>query len=191
MGARVATNGNTFAMRSPVNWALLGLLIERTGYGYDLFQRFERTYGGALELSCPAQIYKALTALEGRGLIERLPADEAAPAELRQPKPHYRASAEGLRGYQDWLIAQVRRERQRSELFPRQLATLPPRDALAVLDRYERHLLQEQRTAANPPALDGASVLARELVEEVSRLEAVQALKWTEYARRKLQAAIG
>ena len=100
MGARVATNGNTFAMRSPVNWALLGLLIERTGYGYDLFQRFERTYGGALELSCPAQIYKALTALEGRGLIERLPADEAAPAELRQPKPHYGATAAGVRGYQ-------------------------------------------------------------------------------------------
>jgi DNA-binding PadR family transcriptional regulator len=178
-------------MRSPVNWALLGLLIERTGYGYDLFQRFERTYGGALELSCPAQIYKALTALEGRGLIERLPQDGAAPEELRQPKPHYRASAEGVRSYQDWLISQVTQERQRSELFPLQLAALDPCVALAVLDRHEQSLLQERETARHPPVLDGASPLARELVEEVKRLETVQALKWIEYARRKLEASIG
>ena len=110
-------------MRSPIGWGVLGLLIERTGYGYDLVNRFERTYGDTIELSSPSQIYKALTALEDRGLIEKISPLE----ELRQPKPHYRATAAGLRDYQDWLLVQVTQERQRSSLFAIQLAMLEPR----------------------------------------------------------------
>jgi len=89
MGARVdidRSERRTFAMRSPVNWALLGLLIERPGYGYDLCQRFKRTYGKSIELSCQAQIYKGLDALEERGLIEPLASEETLPEELRQAK---------------------------------------------------------------------------------------------------------
>ncbi len=177
-------------MRSPVNWVVLGLVIERPGYGYDLFRRYERTYGKTLELSCQAQVYKALTALERRGLIEQRRSDTAAPEELRQPKPRYYASAEAVRVYQDWLITQVTQERQRSELFPLQVAALPARDALVVIDRYEQHLLQEHRSARNAPALDGSSALAGRLVQERRRLEAGLALKWTEYARRELEATI-
>ena len=35
-------------MQSPVNWALLGLVIERPSYAYELAKRFERTYGSVL-----------------------------------------------------------------------------------------------------------------------------------------------
>ena len=178
-------------MRSPIGWGVLGLLIERTGYGYDLVHRFERTYRDTIELSSPSQIYKALTALEDRGLIEKVPQRESPLEELRQPKPHYRATAEGLRGYQEWLLVQVTQERQRSSLFAIQLAMLEPEAALVLLDRCERGLLAERKAAANAPALEGASPLARRLVEEVKRLEAGQTLKWTEYARGELEAAIG
>jgi hypothetical protein len=34
---------STATMRSPINWGLLGLLIQRPSYGYELVQRFERT----------------------------------------------------------------------------------------------------------------------------------------------------
>jgi DNA-binding PadR family transcriptional regulator len=191
MGARVAIQGSAFAMRSPIGWGVLGLLIERTGYGYDLVQRFERTYRDTIELSSPSQIYKALTALEDRGLIEKVPQQQSALEELRQPKPHYRATAEGLSSYQDWLLVQVTQERQRSSLFAIQLAMLEPRAALALLDRCEQTYLTQQQTAAGDPSLGGgASTLARRLVAEVRRLEAGQTLKWTEYARRELQAAI-
>ena len=50
-------------MRSPVNWAVLGLTIERPSYGYEILQRFERNYGELLKLSSPSQIYKALDSL--------------------------------------------------------------------------------------------------------------------------------
>jgi DNA-binding PadR family transcriptional regulator len=190
MGARVATQGSAFAMRSPTGWGVLGLLIERTGYGYDLVHRFERTYRDTIELSSPSQIYKALTALEDRGLIEKVPQRQSALEELRQPKPHYRATAAGLRSYQDWLLVQVTQERQRSSLFAIQLAMLEPRAALALLDRCEYNLLAERNVAPNAPALEGPSPLARRLVAEVKRQEAGQTLKWTEYARSELEAAI-
>jgi DNA-binding PadR family transcriptional regulator len=189
MGARVATQGSAFAMRSPVGWGVLGLLIERTGYGYDLVSRFERTYSDTIELSSPSQIYKALTALEDRGLIEKVPQQQSTLEELRQPKPHYRATAAGLRDYQDWLLVQVTQERQRSSLFAIQLAMLEPGVALALLDRCEQTYLSQQTTAGET-SLGGASTLAGRLVAEVKRLEAGQTLKWTEYARRELQAAL-
>lgn len=192
MGDRVLTDGSgrrTFAMRSPVNWGVLGLLIDRPGYGYDLFQRFKRTYGKTIELSCQAQIYKALNALEGRGLIEPLPSEIAEPEEeLRQPKPRYRACAEAVPAYRDWLVTQVTQEGQHVELLAIQVGALPPHDALVVVDRYEQHLLSERESA--PPMPDSAPALARRLAAHAKQLEAGLALKWTTYARCELEASI-
>jgi len=191
MGARVLTDGSerrTHAMRSPVNWGLLGLLLERPGYGYDLFQRFQRTYGKLIELSCQAQIYKGLDALEDRGLIEPLPSEVAVPEELRQPKTRYRARAEAVPAYRDWLIAQVAQERQRLELLALLVGELPHHDALVVVDRYEQHLLSERTSA--PPVPDGAPAVARRLAEHAKQLETGLALRWTTYARRELEASI-
>ncbi len=177
------------AMRSPISWALLGLVIERPSYGYELLQRFERTYGDALELSSPSQIYVALNTLARNSLIEDLPANRAASIVVRQPKPHYRATAAGLDSYQEWLIAQMRGERRRSRLFARQLAGLEPRAALAVIERYEQACLREaSRTplaAEEEPAVAYGGLAAR-LVCEEERLAAGARLSWIEYARREL-----
>jgi len=180
MGARVVRNGEAPAMRSPVSWALLGLVIERPSYGYELVQRFERTYGDALEL---------------RSLIEKLPTEESVSEIVRQPKPHYRASAEGVTRYQDWLIAQVHEERRRSRLFARQLAVLEPHEALAVVDRYEQACLQEAKktpiSSAHDPAVDRSAGLAGRLVCEEDRLAVGARLSWIEYARREFKALAG
>ncbi len=191
MGTRDLIEGSerrTFAMRSPVNWGLLGLLIERQGYGYDLFQRFKRTYGKFIVLSCQAQIYKGLDALEYRGLIEPLPSEVAVPEEQRQRKTRYRARAEGVPAYREWLSTQVSQEHQPLELLALQVGALPPRDALVVVDRYEHRLLSERESA--PPALDGAPALARRLAQHAEQLETGLALRWATYARRELEASI-
>lgn len=186
------------AMRSPVGWALLGLVIERPSYGYELMQRFERTYGEVLELSSPSQIYVALDTLGRKGLIEELPAEGAAAAGVvRQPKPHYRATAAGLRGYQEWLIAQMRSERRRSRLFARQLAALEPGAALATIERYEHACLREAKEtpagtggAEHAPAA-GSGGLAARLVCEEERLALGARLAWIEYARHEFTALQG
>jgi DNA-binding PadR family transcriptional regulator len=179
-------------MRSPVNWALLGLVIQRPSYGYELAQRFERTYGDALELSSPSQIYAALDTLEHRLLIVKLPAAGAAADVPRQPKPHYRATTDGVHGYQEWLIAHLGDERRRSRLFACQLAALAPPVALAVIARFEQACLEQaSRTplaGADEPALDDPSGLAGRLVCEKDRLAMGARLQWIEYARRELGA---
>jgi DNA-binding PadR family transcriptional regulator len=176
-------------MRSPVSWALLGLVIERPSYGYELLRRFERTYGDTLELSSPSQIYVALDTLARKGLIEELPADGTPPEGERQPKPHYRATAEGHDGYQEWLLAQMRSERRRSQLFARQLATLKPQKALAVIERYERACLQEAQEMVSATG-DEPSVAAR-LAREEERLAISARLAWVEYARREFAGLAG
>src|ERR1700689_1594364 len=103
MGARSAAGHAPAPMHSPVNWALLGLVIERPSYAYELAQRFDRTYDGALPLSSTSPVYTALGALSDRGLIEGL----AGPRVGRQPKPRYRATAKGLEDYCEWLVGQL------------------------------------------------------------------------------------
>jgi DNA-binding PadR family transcriptional regulator len=183
-------------MRSPVNWGLLGLVIQRPSYGYELVQRFERTYGDALELSSPSQIYTGLDTLTRKSLIEEIPADDVAAHAtgdvVRQPKPHYRATAAGVRGYQQCLVAQVQDERRRSRLFTRQLTVLPPRDALAVVERYEQACLKQASetttTVSDDHSPDGADGLAARLLGEEERLAMNARLAWIEYARRELSA---
>ncbi len=198
MGARVASQSGlaaheraTVEMRSPINWALLGLVIQRASYGYELVQRFERTYGESLELSSPSQIYVALDALEKKGLIQRvLPSDSPL---TRQPKLHYRVTKQGLESFQAWLVAHVEHDRTRSRLFASQLAMLPPDRALAVLDRYEQACLSEasRATPSRGHSRDGAdtgALLSERLCLEDERLALEARLAWVAYARLQLSA---
>lgn len=178
------------ATRSPVYWALLGLIIERPGYGYDLLKRFERTYGAMLPLSSESHIYRGLDVLEEKGLIEEVPGTGAdQPGAGRQAKPHYRVTPEGIGRYEDWLISQVGAGRRQSALFVRQLAVLErePRAALAVLDRLEQSCLQEA-TSGSAHSADDVSLLATRLASEEKRRSVDATLPWIEYARRELEA---
>ncbi len=176
-------------MRSPVYWALLGLIIERPSYAYDLAQRFERRYGTVLALSNIGHAYTALGTLEGRSLIEEIPGTR----EGRQPKPHYRATAAGAREYREWLVGQADEDRKRGRLFVLALAALAdrPEEAIEVVSGYERGWLSEGlRTpiaGAGEAAGENAATLLRRLVEEESRLAVGAKLEWIEYARQELK----
>lgn len=124
-------------MTSAVNWALLGLIIERPSYAYELAQRFERVYGDTLVFHA----YTALGALASRSLIEEIAGTHGG----RQPKPHYRATPLGIDSYRDWLVAQVREDRRRQRLSAIQLAGLAhePEAALEIISRCEHAYLEE------------------------------------------------
>lgn len=193
MRGREATERSALAMRSPVNWALLGLVIQRPSYGYELVQRFERTFAEALELSSPSQIYTALDSLARRSLIEEvLHAGERDV--VRQPKPHYRATRTGVRSYSEWLLSQLDDEHRRCRLLAQQLVLLPAKEALAVIDRYEQACLKDTSVLRASPAQrrddssDGASALVQRLTVEDDRLRVGARLAWLEYARRELEA---
>jgi DNA-binding PadR family transcriptional regulator len=179
-------------MQSAVHWALLGLVIERPSYGYELAHRFESAYEGMLQLSGFSYVYTALDTLQCRGMIEEIPGTRTG----RQPKPRYRATAEGISSYQDRLIAQMREDFRRSRLFARQLAVFAqnPAMALEVIERYGQACLEE---AGEIPVLpptdtcpDPISGLASRLVSEERRLAMGARLPWIDYARREFKALL-
>jgi DNA-binding PadR family transcriptional regulator len=176
-------------MRSVVNWALLGLVIDRSSYAYELAQRFERTYGDALALSSVSHVYTAIGTLRDRGLIEELPGTR----EGRQPKPHYRATESGITEYREWLAGQICEDRQRQRLFIQQLAALSrhPEAALEIVGRYEEACLEEASktpiSAANDEG-ERASELVTRLASEERRLAVGPKLEWAQYARQAFQA---
>jgi len=178
-------------MQSPVNWALLGLVIDRPSYAYELARRFERTYDGVLSLSSVSHIYTALTTLRERALIEEIPGTRTG----RQPKPRYRATAKGLLAYGDWLVDEIREDRRRQRLFVLQLSSFlrDPEAAIGMLDRYEQACLQEVARIPLVSALDCAPpeashVLLARLTAEESRLALGARLQWVQFARGELRA---
>jgi DNA-binding PadR family transcriptional regulator len=196
VGATSAAAKGSGAMRSPVNWALLGLVIERPSYGYELARRFERVYGDVQHVSGDSHIYKALDALEDRSLIADISeAGRGAGGTDRQLKLHYRATAAGEHGYREHLIQQMRDDRRRSQLLVRELAVLrtDPRAALEILERVEEACVEEAvRASAAPgsfgsPGVGGSDLTGR-LAAEESRLSMEAKLPWFRYARREFKA---
>jgi DNA-binding PadR family transcriptional regulator len=171
-------------MTSQVNWALLGLLLGRTGYGYQLVRRFEEAYGDVLQLGSESHVYTALNELSRRGLIEEL-TDTAAAGTNRQPKVRYRATAAGAEAYRERMFEQAGADRRQSQLFVRQLAAMEhePEVALQILERYEQACLEEARR--EPPSSDR---LIDRLLAVESRLAMEGKLPWVEYAHDQFSA---
>ncbi|HYV14757.1 MAG TPA: PadR family transcriptional regulator [Conexibacter sp.] len=201
--------GASVRMKSAVNWAVLGLVIERPSYGYELFQRLERRYGGVLEPPI-SQIYAALDALERAALIEALPAErielpepEEPPRRARrQPKVHYRATAAGARAFRVWVAEQMREDPQHVELLRRLAAAAgASSDRVGVMrelvDHYEQACVEEAsrtplpqpRAAATPAAAAGELVERLMLAARRGLLDAQ--FTWIDYARREIEAFAG
>jgi len=176
-------------MRSPVNWALLGLIIERPSYAYDLAQRFERRYDEVLPLSNIGHIYTALGVLAGRALVKEIPGTRAG----RQPKPHYRATPLGVQEYHEWLVGQVGEDRRRNQLFVLALGALTnePEQMLEVMRDYEQACIAQGMSTpiseVGQSTSDSAPALLGRLGEEENRLAVGAKLEWVQYARQELK----
>jgi DNA-binding PadR family transcriptional regulator len=179
-------------MRSPIHWAVLGLLIERRGHAYDLFTRFDSAYAGAIELSSHSQINGALKALEQRRMIERLPPDEEGPDAQAQPRTRYQPSAKGLRDYEEYLLAWSPRSADAPGVFARQVGVLPPASALVAIERFEEACLSETssirlaREQGSPPS--SALQLEARLMAEEKHLALAAKIQWARYARSQIKA---
>ena len=193
-------------MRSAVNWAVLGLVIERPSYGYELAQRLERRYVGVLDPPI-SQIYAALNALERAELIEPLPEaqrplepDEGLrPAAKRLPKVHYRATASGAHAFREWIADQMREDPRHVELLRRIAGTAAAGldrtgTMRALVDAYERACVEEASALPLPPARAGATpaAAAGELIERLvlaARRGLLDAhFAWITYARKEIEA---
>jgi DNA-binding PadR family transcriptional regulator len=192
MGAREINDGSVLPMRSPIHWAVLGLLIERRGHAYDLFTRFDSAYAGSIELSTHSQVNGALKALEQRAMIERLPPDEEGPDARAQPRTRYQPTAKGLRDYEEYLLAWSPRSSDAPGVFARQVGVLSPASALHAIERFEQACLSETssirlaREHGSPPS--NALQLEARLMAEEKHLALAAKIEWARYARNQIKA---
>ncbi|MDO8188422.1 PadR family transcriptional regulator [Conexibacter sp. JD483] len=90
-----------------VKYAVLGLLVQRRGYGYDLVQRFEEQIGPGWQLNAGA-IYVALDKLEQDGLVRPIATEDAiAPTRRRTvrgaPRVVYEPTERGMERFDEWM----------------------------------------------------------------------------------------
>jgi DNA-binding PadR family transcriptional regulator len=175
-------------MTSPVNWALLGLIIERESYAYELAQRFRSISANVLSLSSASHVYTALGVLQQRSLIEQIPGTGAG----RQPKPNYRATPLGVEGYGEWLVGFVREDRRRQVMFMLGLSALAGNLnwVSEILERYERAWREHDGStglfAIEGIACGAGAELLRHMLAEENELTVAAKRSWVRKARRAL-----
>jgi DNA-binding PadR family transcriptional regulator len=165
--------------------AVLALVAERRGYGYELVQRFEARLGPAWRLN-PSAVYPALDQLERRGLVTSAARHGGT---RRSPRIVYAATPAGSAALDDWLgAAKPTPEPVRAELHLRlAFAQCRHRAALAGQLASHAHACEEllaryprPRTGAGPALVDAAVVI---------RLHAE--LAWLAHARARIEEAEG
>jgi len=168
----------------PLTHAILALVVERRGYGYELARRLEERVGPAWRLN-PSAVYPALDQLERSGLVESGPRRSGT---RRSPRIVYAATPAGARALEDWLGATTAPpEPVRSELHLR-LAFAHRRHGTALAAQLDAHAHACEELLARYPRAGGhrdprgggalldAAVLARLRAE----------LAWLAHAREAL-----
>ncbi len=174
--------------RSTVDMAVLSVVIERPGHGYDIGVRFVSRFH-PLYRTTVQNVYTNLRRLRRAGFIEPFFLDEDESASQGQVrKATFRATAAGARGFRGWIDSPIPSETARRELFARLRALRPDdhRAMLRLLERYEAAVLSSIGFISAAQPLTVVDELARE--DHEALIEA--ALRWSEGAREKLQAAI-
>jgi DNA-binding PadR family transcriptional regulator len=124
--------------------AVLGLIVERRGYGYDLIRRFNDRFGAAWNLN-QSTVYAAIDDLYRDGLVTALdqtgvPRGERGAAPRRSLKVIYEATPEGTERFLTWLTAPIGKvEPVRSEIYLK-VALATQEHALALLAVIDAHI---------------------------------------------------
>lgn len=182
-------------MKAGTKYAVLGLLLERPSYGYEVLVRFRHAFDVAQWAISPQGLYASLDRLERDGLIEPVDVD-GRDASRRQPKTPYRVTPTGASELQRFLDTPMSADPSRAELLVR-LQCVASQDAdtlLQMLDGYEQACLDELgrlRGDAPPPRTTAGASLLDRLVLEERRLGIQARLMWIDYTRQELREAVG
>jgi DNA-binding PadR family transcriptional regulator len=177
---------------------VLGLIVERSDYGYSLVQRFEKRFGYAA--FAESIVYSALGSLKKDGLIEPLPERNRVAGSRRGSR--YGATQKGVDRFEAWMADSTPPAPMRDELRMK-LALCAPRHVPRLIDlawAQEQQCvdrLDELRQAEGRVPLDEGSTLPEVLEavawnNETKFLQAtVECLRETRRALRRLTGGQG
>lgn len=172
---------------------MLGLVIERAGYGYDLQQRLDQRFG-FLGFS-DRVVYKALDSLEGDGLITEVGEKRAGRTRRGAPKKLYSATDAGISEFDRWIGEPCELSTVREEIHVKLVLAQAPNfeRLLEVVWRFEQSCLRQLRALreVEPPSLEELSdpahpweLASRVLVDDAEVIRLQGTLEWLERARR-------
>ncbi len=112
-------------------YAVLGLVIERPGYGYQLAQRLEERFGSSG--FAPSGVYSALDQLSRDDFVHSSGEMGAGPARRAAPRTIYEATEGGIDHFETWMLGSSRTPPLRDELHMK-IALCQPRNLPRLID---------------------------------------------------------
>jgi DNA-binding PadR family transcriptional regulator len=185
MGSMAVRESNWMRGSSPLKGALLGLVIQRPGHGYDLANRLNRRLGPAWQIEAKG-LYPMLQQLERAGLVLSEAIDCKGPTGRRVV---YYPTERAQGALTEWMVADAATEPLRVELQAK-LAVARSEDVprlLSALDCYERecHALLSASSEEFPrPRSWAALAMGLTRAAALTRLRAE--LDWVVLARRTI-----
>jgi DNA-binding PadR family transcriptional regulator len=168
--------------------AVLGLVIERPGYGYDLARRLQERFGSSG--FAPTGVYSALDQLGAEALIRSAGSRDDGANERAAPRTVYEATPKGIDHFEQWMLGGSSLAPVRDELYMKialskphnlsrliELAQAQERDCLARLEDLRRPLARSRSAPRAWP--DVAVLLVRDA--EIKQLQA--RVEWLQKAR--------
>jgi DNA-binding PadR family transcriptional regulator len=169
--------------------AVLGLVIERPGYGYDLARRLEERFGSSG--FAPTGVYSALDQLRSEALVCSAGSRAAETNERGAPRTIYEATSKGVDRFEEWMLRSSSPAPVRDELYmkialskphnlPRlmELARAQEENCMARMEELKRPLPTRSRNGTRSwPEV--AVLLVRDA--EIRQLQA--RIEWLQKAR--------
>ena len=111
--------------------AILGLVIERPGYGYQLVQRLEERFGSSA--FAPSGVYSALDQLSRDEFVRAAGEMGAGRARRAAPRTIYEATEEGVEHFEAWMLGSSPTPPLRDELHMK-IALCRPRNLPRLIE---------------------------------------------------------
>ncbi len=168
--------------------AVLGLVIERPGYGYDLARRLRERFGSSG--FAPTGVYSALDQLRAEALVRNAGSRTDGANERAAPRTIYEATPKGIDHFERWMLGGSSLAPVRDELYMKialskphnlsrliELAQTQESDCLARLEDLRRPTMRSRSAPRVWP--DVALLLVRDA--EIKQLQA--RVEWLQKAR--------
>jgi DNA-binding PadR family transcriptional regulator len=173
--------------------AVLGLVIEQPGHGYDLARRLEARFGSSG--FAPTGVYSALDQLCAEALVRSAGSRTDEENERAAPRRIYEATPKGIDHFEEWMLGSSAVAPVRDELYmkvalskphnmPRliELARAQEEDCLVRLQELRRP--RSARSGDAPRAWSDVAVL---LVRDAEIRQLQARVEWLQKARTVMQ----
>jgi DNA-binding PadR family transcriptional regulator len=171
--------------------AVLGLVIERPGYGYQLAQRLDERFGSSG--FAPSGVYSALDQLSRDDLVRSAGEMGAGPARRAAPRTIYEATEEGIDHFEAWMLDPSPAPPLRDELHMK-IALCRPRNLPRLIEMVSGQelvclgrLQDLKRLTAETAASRDWSGLMRMLATEAEVAFWNSRIEWLQSARELLE----